>query len=173
MSKVNLADKKFGRLKVVCDSGERNRHSIVWKCLCECGQIKYVTNNHLVSRNTRSCGCLARENGKRLSRKNIKHGDAPLGNKARLYRIWANMKNRCSNKKHPDYKYYGAKLIDVCNEWKSDFLIFKLWSVANGYKDNFVIDRINSKGNYEPNNCQWLSASDHSRKTNYERWNRK
>ena len=32
--------------------------SCVWKCICDCGNITYVTSERLQNGNTKSCGCL-------------------------------------------------------------------------------------------------------------------
>lgn len=57
----NLAGQRFGRLTVVGDSGERRANSIVWDCQCDCGASHKATTHSLTSGQTRSCGCLGRE----------------------------------------------------------------------------------------------------------------
>lgn len=75
----------------------------------------------------------------------------------RLYNTWCNMKARCYRKTMKRYERYGGRGIIVCEEWKNSFIAFKNWAMANGYKDDLTLDRINVDGNYEPNNCRWIS----------------
>lgn len=75
----------------------------------------------------------------------------------RLYSIWANMKTRCYNKNNCKYKSYGKRGIKVCDEWLHDFMTFYDWSMTHGYDDTLTIDRINVDGNYEPDNCRWVT----------------
>ena len=87
----------------------------------------------------------------------------------RLYRIWANIRQRCLNPNIPDYQYYGAKGIKVCDEWKNSFESFMAWALQNGYADGLTIDRIDSSGDYEPKNCRWITQSENVSRANRER----
>lgn len=86
----------------------------------------------------------------------------------RLYHVFYGMKARCYNKKNPRYNIYGGKRISICDEWMEDYDNFKSWSLKNGYREDISlsIDRIDSNGNYEPSNCQWISLSENSAKAN-------
>ena len=44
--------------------------------------------------------------------------------KSRLYKVWIEMKNRCSNPNNYRYKRYGAKGITVCKDWKENYESF-------------------------------------------------
>lgn len=92
-----------------------------------------------------------------------KHG----GKGTKLYGVWCAMKERCNNPHNKSYKNYGAKGIAVCEEWSKSFAKFKEWSESNGYADGLTIDRKNSNGNYEPNNCRWVTTAEQNR--NYSR----
>lgn len=82
--------------------------------------------------------------------------------KTKEYNSWAAMIQRCTNKNTNEYKNYGGRGITVCDRWKKSFIDF--------YKDmgekpfpHAQIDRINNDGNYEPNNCRWVSPKTNNR----------
>lgn len=62
------------------------------------------------------------------------------------------MMRRCYNEKSVAYKDYGAKGITVCDEWH-DREKFRKWAKENGYVKGLRLERIDTKGNYEPANC--------------------
>ena len=81
-------------------------------------------------------------------------------NKRRLASIYQGMKQRCYNTKCSRYKYYGSRGIGICDEWLNSPQAFYDWAMANGYQENLTIDRINNDGNYEPQNCRWVSMKE-------------
>lgn len=38
------------------------------------------------------------------------------------------------------------------------------WALTHGYDDSLTIDRIDSKKGYEPENCEWVTKSENSRR---------
>jgi len=80
-----------------------------------------------------------------------------------LYRTWLMMKQRCFTVSYKNFHRYGGRGITLCPEWL-DFAKFRTWALANAYKEGLTIDRIDNDGNYEPNNCHFITQSDNSTK---------
>lgn len=78
-----------------------------------------------------------------------KHNDY----KSRLYHIWLGLPHR-------RYKTYKPL---VCKEWKNNYLAFKEWAMSHGYEETLTIDRIDSLGDYTPDNCRWITLPDNAR----------
>ena len=86
-----------------------------------------------------------------VTRRGKNHGQS----KTPLYRMWKAMVRRCESPKAHNFKWYGAKGVIVCPEWRGDFMNFKQWAEANGYVHGLELDRKNSSGPYSPRNCRW------------------
>ena len=132
---------KINKLTIIEKLQERDKFgSIQWLCRCDCSNIKRYTTSNLNI--VKGCGkCKGKHNS----------------SKTKLYRTYYRIKNRCYNKKFPNYEIYGGRGIKMCNEWLNDFTKFKDWALKNGYKEGLSIDRINVNGNYEPSNCRWVT----------------
>ena len=171
----DLTGKKFNRLLVVEYIGTRvvgkNTKRSYWLCKCDCGNLISVTQNNL-NRSTKSCGCLKKEKTSKLGKEkvgNIQHLGTIASTKhglrnTRIYNIWHGMKKRCLNPKDAAFKRYGGRGITICDEWKNNVKSFYDWAIANGYNDTLTIDRVDNDGNYEPNNCEWVTPSENSKR---------
>lgn len=131
--------------------GKNNRRMATVVCV-KCGKTKQVREYQL--NENLSCRCQI-----------IKHGDS---RKHKLYSVYFNMKYRCYNENANEYHNYGGKGIRLCEEWLGEdgYTNFKNWSLQNGYKEGLTIDRIDSNGNYCPDNCQWISKGENTAKSN-------
>jgi len=79
-----------------------------------------------------------------------------------LYTCWKNMRRRVVGQSGcaPSYLRKG---VSVCREWGS-FYTFRRWALANGFRKGLTIDRIDSNGDYCPENCQWITLEENSGK---------
>lgn len=90
---------------------------------------------------------------------------SPCDNKVNrhLYDIWAKIKQRCRNPESQRYMDYGGRGIAICDEWHDDFDVFIEWAMNAGYEIGLTIDRMNNDGNYEPDNCRWITKKEQNR----------
>lgn len=141
---------RYDRLTVIELIREpQDKYNMV-KCQCVCGNIKVIRESSILTGDSGSCGCLAREiNSKRLKT----HGLTLHP----LYSILYGMKKRCYNSNNKDYHHYGGRGVTVCERWlcPSNGLQNFIEDMGPTYKQGLEIDRIDTDGNYELSNCRW------------------
>ena len=161
MKRLDLTNKRFGKIVCIKPLEKNNHGEIVWLCKCDCGN--YCKKSSGAFKNISkiaSCGCMKGKKPHKVY--------ADLENYKPIHECYTNMKTRCYNKKYKLYSRYGGRGIKVCDEWKNNFKEFYNWAI-NGWKKELTLDRINNDDDYKPDNCRWVDRVEqaNNRHTNY------
>ena len=57
----DLTNIRFGKLVALSIASKDKDGSFIWKCKCDCGNIRAILNRSLLNGNTKSCGCIIKE----------------------------------------------------------------------------------------------------------------
>lgn len=160
--KVNdITGQVFGSLTAIQHTETKNGMAY-WDYQCVCGNthnarastVKYELRKN--DPDLPSCGCIE------LARKTT-HGYRSVKNTHPCYRAYRSMMSRCYDPNLPEYKWYGAKGVTVCEEWRGNPEAFIKWSLNNGWKPKYHIDKDMKSGPtkiYSPDTCQWITAKE-------------
>jgi hypothetical protein len=165
----NIVGKIFGKLIPIKYVGKNKHGHSLWLCRCECGKEKIILGPSLKNGDTKSCGCLYKNN-----KNSVKHKHTTNGKMSKTYKAWADMIQRCNNKNHKSYKNYGNRGITVCKRWlKFENFLKDVGEIPRG----LTLDRINNNKGYSPDNFKfstWKEQNNNKRnniKNNSERSN--
>jgi hypothetical protein len=82
------------------------------------------------------------------------------------------MKQRCFYPNHDRFAQYGGRGISVCAEWARSFAAF--WrDMGAAWFDGGELDRIDDAGDYNRQNCHWLTGEEHARKSDQDQRKKK
>ena len=109
---------------------------------CFCGTEFKANSNNVKHKLVMSCGCIKKTHGLTYHR---------------LYKTWNGMMQRCLNKKHPGYKDYGGRGINVCERWK-DIKNF-IDDMFPDFQEGLSLDRKDNNKGYSKENCRWINET--------------
>lgn len=145
--------RKFGSWLVLSVDTHRGRK--LYNVRCDCGALARVEAHSVLDGRSTRCRSCARPHCGRVT-----HGATVARKATPEFTSWRAMMERCSNPRHRNWQRYGGRGISVCKRW----LEFKNFLADMGERrPGTTLDRINSAGNYEPENCRWATAAEQSR----------
>lgn len=130
---------------------------IIERCICDCGNEKWVTHSNLIKWSVMSCWCLLRDIAREKQKKNcIKHW--LWKGKNRFSRIYQWIRRRCKNPNDKAYPQYWGRWIKM--SWNSiEEFYNEMWvsyeeHIKKYGEKNTTIDRIDVNWDYCKENCR-------------------
>jgi hypothetical protein len=144
--RIKITGDKFGRWRIVRLAKKASNGEQTYECVCECGNTGLVSQNHLRTGHSRSCGCLRDEV---LAERSLTHGKT----NSVEWMTFSSAKQRCNNPSNKAYGNYGGRGI----LFKLDSFDSFISEVGLRPSSEHYLDRINNDGHYEIGNIRWAT----------------
>jgi len=146
----DLIGQRFDKLVVVSIQGVDKFNSILWECICDCGNKIVQETRKLKTRVKSDCGC------SKVAKVVEKSPPTHRMSGTATYSVWMNMKQRCSNINRPDYIHYGGRGITYDEAWEK---FEKFYEDMGEKPEGLTLERINIDEGYCKDNCVWADET--------------
>lgn len=148
---MELQGVRFGRLTVLRRVEGTKR--VAWACACDCGNEVVRAQVDLRRGDTKSCGCLRRE---QRAIKNETHGATSTA----AYKKWKSMWARVRNKHKEKNACYAQ--VKVVKRWER---FENFYADMGDPPEGYSLDRIDNRKGYTKANCRWVPLAEQARNT--------
>lgn len=148
-NRLKLVGKRFGRLLVIRDAGNRIRPrgdgESIWECQCDCGNTKTITGTNLRTGDAKSCGCYNKERTAAMNR--IPAEEYRVNRIMGVYKRNAYKKNLLFGLTREQVRELISSDCYYCGSEPSNS------HISHGHKITYQgIDRMDNTKGYTPNN---------------------
>ena len=157
---INLTGKVFGELRVLSRAENDSCGKVRWNVLCSCGNEFSKLGSRLTAKNSMGLcpKCVIKEQIGSKKPRPIKEPHHGLTYTKEMKTL-TSMKQRCYNENNKNYHRYGGRGIKVCDRWLESIKNF-VEDMGYAPSEDYSIDRIDNDGDYEPNNCRWVTSKE-------------
>ncbi|MCU7372815.1 hypothetical protein PEC18_18615 [Paucibacter sp. O1-1] len=147
---INMSGTRYGNLVAVSPLCTKANGNVVWQFICDCGNAAEIDGYQVRSGRIWTCKVCSAQRSRQAS---VTHGLSTSPE----YSVWESMNTRCHNKRATAFADYGGRGITVCQRWRESFAAF-ISDMGARPTSEHTIERLDVNGNYEPNNCCWITA---------------
>lgn len=155
----------FGKLTVISKFAKKDKCTILWNCLCECGNSK-ITSSISLKRKIRpikNCGCQTSKLKSEINK--LPKGEAHLNRLFRQYIHNAKRRNIIFELKKEEFQKLITNNCNIC-DISPKKVNYKSIKYINGFINHNGIDRIDNNKGYIINNVQTMCIDCNRAKSN-------